>query len=151
MRKILLLLCLMAGMLISCSDDEGGIFIGFILQDEKGAEKYIFKEKENLIFRLDIINNGEEDAILPGPAELFRGSEIFHVYSSNGEDFGYPYDEAGPYESQHGITWQRYDYSINNASISLRLLLHLTYSTSMTVSTSPLTRKRTSRPAKGMP
>ena len=56
MRKILLLLCLMAGMLISCSDDEGGIFIGFILQDEKGAEKYIFKEKENLIFRLDIIN-----------------------------------------------------------------------------------------------
>ena len=91
MKKMLILSCLIAGMLVSCSSDDG-ISVKFQLKDENGNEKYVFKNNENIIFSLDIINNGEEDAILPAPTYMF-GSEIFHVYSSKGEDFGCPYDE----------------------------------------------------------
>ena len=88
---MLILSCLIAGMLVSCSSDDG-ISVKFQLKDENGNEKYVFKNNENIIFSLDIINNGEEDAILPAPTCML-GSEIFHVYSSKGEDFGCPYDE----------------------------------------------------------
>lgn len=61
--------------------------LGF--QDESGVEKYVFKEGENIVFRLDVINNSEEDVIIHGNIILY---DAFHVYSSQGEDFGKPYD-----------------------------------------------------------
>lgn len=76
----------------SCSsDDDTSISVNFILQDESGCEKYIFKEGENIIFKLDITNNTEEPANLPNMSDMFN-KEFFHVISSKGEDYGYPYD-----------------------------------------------------------
>ena len=83
-------MCLITGMLVSCSSDRG-ISVKFQLQDENGKEKYVFKDNENIIFRLDIINHGEEEAVLPSLIEIL-GNDIFHVYSSKGEDYGNPYD-----------------------------------------------------------
>ena len=64
----------------------------FWLQDENGVEKYVFNEGENIVFRLDVINNGEEDVIIRHGSDFIIGNDVFHVYSSKGEDFGTPYD-----------------------------------------------------------
>ena len=64
--------------------------LGF--QDESGVEKYVFKEGENIVFRLDVINNSEEDVIIHGNMAYILLHDAFHVYSSQGEDFGKPYD-----------------------------------------------------------
>lgn len=64
--------------------------LGF--QDESGVEKYVFNEGENIVFRLDVINNSEEDVIIHGNMAYILLHDAFHVYSSQGEDFGKPYD-----------------------------------------------------------
>lgn len=99
MKKFLLILkCLVLTLgLTGCSNDdnsidENNIFVNFLLQDENGVEKYIFYEGENIVFRLDIINNGEEDVTIHSDIGYFIGNDVFHVYSSKGEDFGTPYD-----------------------------------------------------------
>lgn len=74
------------------SNDNAIISVNFQLQDESGAEKYNFNEGKNIIFRLDIINNGEEDIIIHNDIGYIIGNDVFHVYSSKGEDFGTPYD-----------------------------------------------------------
>ena len=115
MKKLFVLLSLITALLASCSgddesnfsidglntpasgtssseeDDNAIISVKFLLQDENGVEKYTFNKNENIIFRLDFKNNGEEIAVLPSPIDVF-GNDIFHVYSSNGEDFGNPFD-----------------------------------------------------------
>ena len=114
MKKLFVLLSLITALLASCSgddesnfsidglntpasgtssseeDDNAIISVKFLLQDENGVEKYTFNKNENII-RLDFKNNGEEIAVLPSPIDVF-GNDIFHVYSSNGEDFGNPFD-----------------------------------------------------------
>lgn len=66
--------------------------VDFKLQNEDGVECYRFKKGENIIFRLDVINNGEEDVIIHNDIGYIIGNDVFHVYSSKGEDFGTPYD-----------------------------------------------------------
>ena len=112
MKKLLFLACIFAGMLVSCSSDDGminsdngidssegkkengdaTIFVNFTLQDESGIEKYVFKEGENIIFRLDIVNNTDEQVYMNNPDRMFFDNDIFHVYSSKGEDVGLPFD-----------------------------------------------------------
>ena len=69
-----------------------GIFVNFTLQDESGIEKYVFKEGENIIFQLAITNNTEKEARLSNFDDMVFHNNVFHVYSSQGEDFGHPYD-----------------------------------------------------------
>ena len=77
----------------SCSsDDDTSISVNFILQDESGCEKYIFKEGENIFFKLDITNHAEEPADLPNLTDMMFCDSIFHVFSSKGEDYGHPFD-----------------------------------------------------------
>ncbi len=83
---------LMLGM-TACSGDDSSISVYFTLQDESGVEKSSFKEGENIIFRLDITNHSEEEALLSNLIDMFFNDDIFHVYSSKGEDFGHPFDE----------------------------------------------------------
>lgn len=73
-------------------EETSSIIVKFLLQDEDGIERYSFHEGDNIIFRLDIKNNTDEDAILASPIYIL-GNDVFHVYSSKGVDFGKPYDE----------------------------------------------------------
>ena len=83
MKKMLILSCLIAGMLVSCSSDDG-ISVKFQLKDENGNEKYVFKNNENIIFSLDIINNGEEGKEYIENYNLifivYLGFFMYHVY-----------------------------------------------------------------------
>ena len=76
----------------SNDDSENQIIVNFQLQNEDGVECYDFNEGENIIFRLDIINHGEEDVTIHNDISYIIGNDMFHVYSSKGEDFGTPYD-----------------------------------------------------------
>jgi hypothetical protein len=73
-------------------DDGYAVSVNFLLQDESGTEKYTFKEGENIIFRLDIINHDTVNVVLPSIVEII-GNDIFQVYGSNGKDYGKPWDE----------------------------------------------------------
>ncbi len=79
------------------SDDNVPISVNFLIQDESGAEKYTFKEGENIFFCLVFTNNDTETVVLPSTYDIFD-SDVFHVYAFNGEDMGKPYDVlfAGP-------------------------------------------------------
>lgn len=77
---------------------DAGIFVNFTLQDESGIEKYVFKEGENIIFNLAITNNTEKEARLSNFDDMVFHNNVFHVYSSQGEDFGHPYDYLFIYE-----------------------------------------------------
>jgi hypothetical protein len=95
MRKILFLTCFLAGMLVACSNDDSGdnhVVADFQLQNEKGVECYDFQEGDNIIFKLEIRNDGDEEIILPPISEVI-GFDIFRVYTKNGEDMGTPWDE----------------------------------------------------------
>jgi hypothetical protein len=96
MRKILFLTCFLAGMLVACdSDDDSGdnhVVADFQLQNEKGVECYDFQEGDNIIFKLEIRNDGDEEIILPPISEVI-GFDIFRVYTKNGEGMGTPWDE----------------------------------------------------------
>ena len=86
---------LMLAMTACSSDDDmnyAGIIVNFTLQDESGIEKYVFKEGENIIFKLAITNNSEEEAHLLNQSDMLVPSDIFHVYSSSAGDFGQPFD-----------------------------------------------------------
>ena len=98
MKKNLFVLMSLLLMIVSagCSkdDDESDdqLTVNFQLQREDGRECYDFREGENIVFSLEIKNNTEEDVIERGGIGYFIGNGIFHVYSSQGEDFGTPYD-----------------------------------------------------------
>ncbi len=99
-------------MLVSCSSDDGminsdngidlsegkkengdaTIFVNFTLQDESGIEKYVFKEGENIIFKLAITNNTEKEVPLLNESDMLTYSDLFQVYSSKEEVFGQPFD-----------------------------------------------------------
>lgn len=71
-----------------CSDE----MVEFQLQNEYGIECYDFKEGDNIIFRLEIKNETDEDAIMPSFTEIV-GFNIFSIYSLNGGKIGTPWDE----------------------------------------------------------
>lgn len=73
-------------------DSDASVFAKFMIQDENGSEKYVFKEGENIYFKLDITNNTEETAYLPNLIDLLFCDNIFHVFSQKGEDYGHPFD-----------------------------------------------------------
>ena len=112
---------LLFGMLCACSnsDDANGVFEGqtpiengsensdedsvmiqgtsdelvdFQLQNEDGIECYDFNEGDNIIFRLEIKNDTDEDTMMPRFYEII-GFDAFRVFSINGEDKGTPWDE----------------------------------------------------------
>ena len=96
--------------LAGCSDNDDGICddgyavsVNFLLQDESGTEKCTFKGGENIIFRLDIINHDTVDVVLPSLVEIFNHDDIFHVYGSNGKDYGNPWDGLWLTEINHVI------------------------------------------------
>ena len=51
---------------------------------------YDFKEGDNIIFRLEIKNDTDEDAILPPFSEVL-GPDVFSVYSQEGEKIRIPW------------------------------------------------------------
>lgn len=67
------------------------LMVDFQLQNEDGTECYDFKEGDNIIFRLEIKNDTDEDVILPPFSEVL-GLDVFTVYSLGGEEFGTPWD-----------------------------------------------------------
>lgn len=93
----MMMCCLLMIISAGCSSDDDGsdnsiISVNFMLQDENGVEKYTFYEGENIIFRLDIINNTEDNVTIHHDIGYIMGNDVFHVYSSKGEDLGTPYD-----------------------------------------------------------
>ena len=64
----------------------------FQLQDEYGIECYNFNEGDNIIFRLEIKNDADEDAIVRPFSEII-GFDAFRVYSIDGENKGTPWDQ----------------------------------------------------------
>lgn len=91
------------------SKDDGTISVNFTLQDESGAEKYVFKEGENIIFRVGITNNSDKDVHLIGD---IYDNDVFHVYSSKGDDIGRPFDLL-LFNARYGIVLYPYTtYSI---------------------------------------
>ena len=69
-----------------------GDMVKFQLQNKDGMECYNFKEGDNIIFRLEIKNETDEDAIMPSFTEIV-GFNIFSIYSLNGGKIGTPWDE----------------------------------------------------------
>ena len=67
------------------------LMVGFQLQNEDGMECYDFKEGDNIIFRLEIKNDTDEDAILPPFSEVL-GLDVFTVFSQEGVRIGTPWD-----------------------------------------------------------
>lgn len=73
-------------------EDRDSMKVSFLLMNEEGEECYDFKEGKNIIFRLQIDNNTDNVVILPSIFDII-GTNIFHIYSINGEDLGTPWDE----------------------------------------------------------
>ena len=71
--------------------ESNGQMVDFQLQNEDGMECYDFKEGDNIIFRIEIKNDTDEDAILPPFSEVL-GLDVFNVYSLEGESIGTPWD-----------------------------------------------------------
>lgn len=67
------------------------LMVDFRLQNEDGMECYDFKEGDNIIFRLEIKNDTDEDAILPPFSEVL-GLDVFTVFSRKGVKIGTPWD-----------------------------------------------------------
>ena len=104
MKKILVLMMnmlLAIGLFSACNksdevtdvkiDESSGYMVKFQLQNEDGIECYEFKEGNNIIFRLEIKNDTDEDAILPPFSEVL-GLDVFSVYSQKGVKIGTPWD-----------------------------------------------------------
>lgn len=72
-------------------EESCGQMVDFQLQNEDGIECYEFKECDNIIFRLEIKNDTDKDAILPPFSEVL-GLDVFSVYSREGEKIGTPWD-----------------------------------------------------------
>lgn len=72
-------------------DESSALMVDFQLQNEDGIECYEFKEGNNIIFRLEIKNDTDEDAILPPFSEVL-GLDVFSVYSQKGVKIGTPWD-----------------------------------------------------------
>ena len=67
------------------------LMVDFRLQNEDGMECYDFKEGDNIIFRLEIKNDTDEDVILPPFSEVL-GLDVFTVFSLEGVKIGTPWD-----------------------------------------------------------
>lgn len=67
------------------------LMVDFQLQNEDGTECYDFKEGDNIIFRLEIKNDTDEDVILPPFSEVL-GLDVFTVFSQEGVKIGTPWD-----------------------------------------------------------
>lgn len=85
------LLAIISAGCTSDDDSENPLTVNFQLQNADGDECYSFHEGENIIFRLEIKNNTDDDVRLP-PIDEILGFDIFHVYSKNGEDMGMSWD-----------------------------------------------------------
>ena len=72
-------------------EKSSGQMVDFQLQNEDGTECYNFKEGDNIIFRLEIKNDTDEDAILPPFSEVL-GLDVFTVFSQEGVKIGTPWD-----------------------------------------------------------
>ena len=111
------------------------LMVDFRLQNEDGMECYDFKEGDNIIFRLEIKNDTDENAILPPFSEVL-GLDVFSVYSQEGEEIGTPWDvimtsfrecEIMPYLSVPGLTSRPciiMELSITIPSISIKRMIN---------------------------
>lgn len=72
-------------------ENSSDLMVDFRLQNEDGMECYDFKEGDNIIFRLEIKNDTDEDAILPPFSEVL-GLDVFTVFSQEGVRIGTPWD-----------------------------------------------------------
>lgn len=80
------------------SDD----FVDFQLQDEDGIECYNFNEGDNIIFRLEIINDTDADVIVQPLSEIV-GFDAFRVCSIDGDNKGTPWDQIFSDSRAHDI------------------------------------------------
>ena len=110
--NVLLLMALLATATVGvcgCSDDDEddtSITVNFQLQDEEGNECYSFSEGDNIVFRLELKNNTDSDAIIK-PIHQVIGFNAFRVYSKSGKDMGTPWDSYFTNSLAHNIIGAR--------------------------------------------
>ena len=88
-----------------CSDDDEddtSITVDFQLQDEEGNECYTFSEGDNIVFRLELKNNTDSNAIIKPIYEVI-GFNAFRVYSKSGKDMGTPWDSFNANYLAHNV------------------------------------------------
>lgn len=72
----------------------GDLSVIFQLQNMNGTAVTSFKEGENFMFRLVLLNTGKQKVDLPSIRELTQ-FDIFHVYTIDEKDLGLPWDYMG--------------------------------------------------------
>lgn len=126
MHVTLFLLIIGGGMITSaCSEDDesvpgivvdkdtvsyyGDLSVVFQLQNMNGTAVTSFKEGENFMFRLVLINTGNEKIDMIPIRELTK-FDIFHIYSIEGKDMGLPWDYMGMIGNPF---WMDYPFSLS--------------------------------------
>ena len=109
MKKHLFLISCLALMvsaataLMGCSSSEeifdeidGNVKLNFTLQDEQGYVKTTFKEGENIVFDLKVVNNDSLDFIytlnFQDDSDIILDDDLFTVYTTLGNKVGKPWD-----------------------------------------------------------
>lgn len=68
-----------------------GLTITFQMLNADSLPVTNFKEGENITFRLVVTNSRKENVTLPN-TQVMLGENVFHIYTSQGEDIGLPWD-----------------------------------------------------------
>lgn len=68
-----------------------GLTVTFQMLNADSLPVTNFKEGENIIFRLVVTNSRKENVTLPN-TQVMLGENVFHIYTSQGEDMGLPWD-----------------------------------------------------------
>lgn len=88
--------------LMGCSSEEafdkidGNVKLNFTLQDVQGNKKTTFKEGENIVFDLEVVNNDSLDFIytlnFEDDSDIILDNDLFSVYTTMGQKVGKPWD-----------------------------------------------------------
>lgn len=68
-----------------------GLTVTFQMLNADSLPVTTFKEGENITFRLVVTNSRKENVTLPN-TRVMLGENVFHIYTSQGEDMGLPWD-----------------------------------------------------------
>jgi hypothetical protein len=68
-----------------------GLTVTFQMLNADSLPVTNFKEGENITFRLVVTNSRKENVTLPN-TRVMLGENVFHIYTSQGEDMGLPWD-----------------------------------------------------------
>jgi len=68
-----------------------GLTVTFQMLNAESLPVTTFEEGENITFRLVVTNSRKENVTLPN-THVMLGENVFHIYTSQGEDIGLPWD-----------------------------------------------------------